>query len=149
MSNTTFTSTSDFLTRARPGDTYTEPRPGKRSLTTYRFVARLTAADDEQCREGSHGGVVETVTTTHEGKAEYVSHRPEYAYVSQVSTNRMFAGGNFIRVVIGVTRTEQGAYGVLDVCGAKRMSAKGLAERHEFALRVFEDCFPFVAPAAA
>ncbi len=69
---TGFSSLSDFLRRAEPGDLLTD-EASARSQSTYRFLERRDNESDGQ------GGIIETITTTHHGKAEYVG-PPAYQY---------------------------------------------------------------------
>ena len=119
----TFTSTSDFLTNAVPGETFT-PEPLQRSETTLRFMERLT--DHHAQRERAAGGLVQSITTTHRGKADYIDHRPEYAYWTYLTTCPMFADDVVVTTVIDVG----GETGTLDVTPAKRMSRKTLRDLH-------------------
>lgn len=111
-----FTSTSDFLANATPGDTFTTD-PGQRSETTLRFMERLT--DHHAQRERASGGIVESVTTTHRGE-------PEYAYWTYLTTNPMFADDIVVTTVVD----GGGEMGTLDVTPAKRMSRKTLRDIH-------------------
>lgn len=129
----TFDSMTDFLTNAVPGDTYAEPqRPSARSISTHRFIQRLTADETDHGQRGE-GGEVETLTTEHLGKAE-IAGRPEYTYRSYVTTNQNYADGAFVSVVIGYGLNTAGRNGVHSTEPAKRMSAKTLRTRHHSAV---------------
>lgn len=129
----TFATMRDFLRSAVPGDVFTDPNPAKRSEHTYRFMKRLTSEDHVQCGPRDAGGLVETITTTHNGKAECSTNQPEYAYWSYVTSGPLFADDVCIKVVIEVG----GNLSTLDVTPAKRMSRPRLREYHQRAVDAF------------
>lgn len=130
---TTFTSMTDFLTNATEGDTYAEQRKqGSRALSTYRMVRRLTPEDSQQATRGT-GGLVETLTTQHIGRSE-IAGRPEYTYLSTLSTNETYAYDTFVSTVIGYGR--EGRNEVVSNQPSPRMSAKVLRREHATAVNL-------------
>lgn len=138
-----FTSLADFLDRAKPGDTFTEEGGSSRSITTYQFTVRTeakTSAMGGMDDEGSRGGLVRTIFTTHYGKAEY-SGRPNKVYRSTDShdnpirmTSREYLGSNYDIISRQVHLGSGGVYLVLQEDGP-RYSAKTLAALHAQALK--------------
>lgn len=73
----------DFLHRAEPGDVFADGHPWQ-LLRDDRFRQRQTSQDTSSCRPGAAGGIVETISTAHEG-------RPAYAYRSVAFASAIFA----------------------------------------------------------
>lgn len=116
-----FTSLPDFLTKAAPGDYYTEPpAPADRSITTYRLLERSDNPGD------GRGGHVEHITTRHYGRAE-IAGRPEYAYITSVFTHRTHYRHPSICTVFSMGG-KAGRYG--DVIEAQRHSRRKLNDVH-------------------
>lgn len=133
----TFDSITDFLNNAEPGDTFAQ-QAGKRSISTLRFISRLSEDESQNATRGQ-GGEVESLTTEHLGKSE-IAGRLEYAYRTTITTNENYADNGFVTFVVGYGLNTAGRNGVYDTHPAKRMSAKALRERHRTAvLALFGD----------
>lgn len=118
-----FTSMRDFLHRAEPGEVFTDPNTRGRSRTTYRFRQRQSSRDTNSCRPGSAGGVVESITTKHEGSPSYAYRSFAYAcpiFADETSTTHCITVGG------GVTHLGQ--------TPAARMSTARLHDLHDQAV---------------
>lgn len=130
----TFASLTDFLTHAAPGDRWDETSADGRTVYTHHFIERQGPEDSVHCRDGAVGGIVETLTTTHRGKADYVDHKPEYAYWSYLATAPVFSDGTFVTHAIRANEA-RGRCGTVAVVEAKRFSRTRIVEAHAAARR--------------
>jgi hypothetical protein len=130
---TTFTSLTQFVTTAAPGDRYTEDHAGekRRSITTRVLIERI---DDTKV-------ICAKIRTAHHGRNEYICDQVENCYEStyrrEVPTE---ARGNGVIESYGVYDGK--TYLAHRETGVTRYSAKNLRAAHEVGVAVHDDLYP-------
>lgn len=140
MTVTQFADLRDFLTRAEPGDHYTD-RESTRSVTTYVFTERHTDPRALGAHGGAVGGEAKQLTTRHYGKSAYMG-QPERVYQSTLHAGGVYATPHGVRHVMAVGAPSTG---VGEDVPAARVSRNTLHKLHEAAIKA---AFPALTSAS-